>query len=591
MVHAPCRSAAHGHIPLAVAVLAVSMALPPTRPARAASVECRIDGVSNEAILRNIEATVSIARLKDRDDLDAARIAQLHERAPMEIRRAVEPFGYFHPAIDTSLVRDGEDEFVARYQVELGPPVRVQSVAVSVTGEGKAVPPFPKLAAEFPLQKGDVLDQRLYESRKNTFVSAAADSGYLDASFPLRVIRIDRERNTADIELTFDTGPRYRFGAVTFDSSAVDERVMRTYLTFKPGDPFRYDRLLAFQSALGGTPYFSRVEAVALRDQAADHAIPIHVRLTSQRPRRYEVGVGYGTDTGPRVLVDAQFRRLNRAGHRYRGRANISQLEISLRAEYVIPSLYPNIHTYTISAVVARLDPDAYTTNRAAIGPTRSQPRFGWLESLTVSYEYEDYTVGSDDGISKLIVGGVAYRMKKADDDIAPTHGFRVDLGLRGAEEALLSTDSFASFTARAKWLRSLGDRFRVIARLDAGATWTSAFRDLPPTIRFFAGGDNSVRGYDYESLGPLDETGQVIGGDHLLTTSLEIDALLVGKFGLAAFFDAGNAFASLDEGTVEQGTGLGLRWRSPIGPIRLDVAYAVHHDHIQVHFTMGPDL
>lgn len=571
----------------AVVVLAALAAAPATR---AASVESRVEGVDNEEILKNIEATLSIAREKDRDDLDTVRIVQLHDRAIMEIQRAVEPFGYYHARVDTAMFRDGDD-FVARYRVNLGPPVRVQSIAVSVMGEGKATQPFAQLAADFPLHPGDVLDQRLYESRKATFSAAAADSGYLDATFPVSSIRIDREKNVADIALQFDTGPRYKFGAVTFDSSAVDERVLRAYLTFKPGDPFRYDRLLAFQSALGGTPYFSRVEAVAEREKAANREIPIHVRLTTQRPRRYEVGVGYGTDTGPRLLLDAQFRRINRAGHRFRGHANISQLELSLSAEYVIPSRYPDTHTYSISAMVARLDPDAYTTNRAAFGPTRSQPRFGWLESLTLSYEYEDYTVGSDDGISKLLIAGLAYRLKKSDDDITPTRGFRVDFGLRGAEEAVLSTESFASFTARAKGLRALGDRFRVLARVDAGTTWTSGFRELPPTVRFFAGGDNSVRGYDYESLGPLDETGRVIGGDLLLTTSLEVDALLVGKFGLAAFFDAGNAFASLHDGVVEQGTGLGLRWRSPIGPIRLDVAYALHHEHIQVHFTMGPDL
>lgn len=558
--------------------------------ARAAKVKSNIEGVDNEEILKNIEATLSIARDKDRDDLDAVRIRQLHDRAVMEIRRAVEPFGYYHAHVDTAMFRDGDD-FVARYRVNLGPPVRVRNVEVAITGEGRSAPPFPSLIRDFPLHQGDVLDQRLYETRKTTLATAAADSGFLDATFPISTIRVDREKNIADIVLRFDTGPRYQFGPVTFDSSAVDERVLRSYLTFKPGDPFRYDRLLAFQSALGGTPYFSRVEAVAQRDKAIDRQIPIRVRLTSQRPRRYEIGVGYGTDTGPRVLLDAQFRRLNNAGHRFRGHANVSQLELSLSAEYVIPSRFPDTHTYSISAIVAHLDPDAYTSNRAAFGPTRSQPRFGWLESLTLSYEYEDYTVGSDDGISKLLIAGLAYRLKKADDYITPTHGFRVDFGLRGAEEAVLSTESFASFTARAKGLRSLGSRFRVLGRVDAGSTWTSAFRQLPPTVRFFAGGDNSVRGYDYESLGPLDETGHVIGGDLLLTSSVEVDALLVGKFGLAAFFDAGNAFDSLDHDTVEQGTGLGLRWRSPIGPIRLDVAYALHHDHFQVHFTMGPDL
>ncbi len=558
---------------------------------QAASVECRVVGVSDPEILKNIESTLSIIRDQDRDDLTPARIAQLHERAPMEIRRAVEPFGYYHPEIEASLTGDKKDRFDARYAIALGEPVRVRSISVSVTGEGKDQSPFPRLVAEFPLKAGDVLDQRLYERRKATFASTAADSGYLDARFTASVIRIRREENVADIEMILDTGSRYHFGPVTFDSTSVDDRVMRAYLTFKPGDPFRYDRLLAFQAKLGGAPYFSRVEAVAQRDSAAGHEVPIHVKLSDRRSQRYEVGVGYGTDTGPRILLGAEFRRLNRSGHRYSGRMNLSQVELSLSAEYVIPSLYPHAHTYTIGALVARIDPDAYTTDRLAVGPTRSQPRFGWLESITLSYEHEDYTVGSDDGITNLVIGGLTYRLKRADDDIAPTRGHRFDLGLRGADEALLSSQSFLSFTASAKAVRTLTRRVRLVARADGGVTTTPTFHELPPTIRFFAGGDNSVRGYDYETLGPLDDGGHVIGGHLLLTTSAEIQFALKGKFGIAGFYDAGNAFAHTGEGIMEQGVGGGLRWQSPVGPIRLDLAFALRHDSWRVHFTMGPDL
>jgi len=558
---------------------------------RAASVECRLEGVSDAEILKNIESTLSIIRDQDRDDLTADRITQLHERAPMEIRRAVEPFGYYHAEIEASLTAEGNDRFEARYAIALGEPVRIGEVKVSVTGEGKDQSPFPQLVTEFPLKTGDILDQRLYERRKTAFASTAADSGYLDARFTASVIRIQRDDDVADIEMALDTGPRYHFGAVTFDSTSVDERVMRAYLTFKPGDPFRYDRLLAFQARLGGAPYFSRVEAVAQRDSAVDHEVPIHVKLSQRRPRRYEVGVGYGTDTGPRVLLSAEFRRLNRAGHRYSGRVNLSQVELSVNAEYVIPSLYPHTHTYTIGALVARIDPDAYSTDRVAVGPTRSQPRLGWLESITLSYEYEDYTVGSDDGITNLVIGGVSYRLKRADDDIAPTRGYRIDLGLRGADEALLSSQSFLSFTASAKVVRTPTERVRLVARVDGGVTTTPTFRELPPTIRFFAGGDNSVRGYDYETLGPLDDGGRVIGGHLLLTTSAELQFALKGKFGVAGFYDAGNAFADTGEGVMEQGVGGGLRWQSPVGPIRLDLAYALRHDSWRVHFTMGPDL
>lgn len=575
--------------PVAAMVVVLALFLPVT--ARALSVAYRIDGVSDPEIHKSIEVALSIVRDRKRDDLTPARIEQLHARAPLEIQRALEPFGFYQPEIEATLTSEKRDQYQARYAIVLGEPVRVRDVDVTVLGEGKDTAPFPNLVATFPLAPGDILDQRVYERRKLLFASTAADSGYLDAQFVARAIRIHRDTNVADIHLAFDTGPRYYFGPVTFDSSAVDERVLRVYVPFKTGDPFRYDRLLAFQSVLGGTPYFARVEVVAQKELAVEHRVPIHVNLTSRRPRRYEVGVGYGTDTGPRILLNAEFRRLNRAGHRYSGRLNLSQVEISANAEYIIPSLYPDIHTYSIGVLVARIDPDAYTTDRLAIGPTRSQRRFGWLESLTLSYERENFTVASDEGVTDLFIAGITYRLKRADDDIAPTRGYRIDLALRGSDEALLSSQSFLSFTASMKLVRDLNDRFRAIVRAEGGATSTPSFRELPPTVRFFAGGDNSVRGYEYQSLGPLDDAGKVIGGHLLLATSAEIQLRLKGKFGIAGFYDAGNAFASTSSGIVEQGVGSGLRWQSPVGPVRLDLAFPLHHDGWEIHFTMGPDL
>jgi translocation and assembly module TamA len=570
---------------LVVALLALPIA------AGAAKIDCRIEGIDDEDIVKNIEATLSIVRDKDRDDLTKIQIEQLHERAPLEIQKAVEPFGFYSPHVDATLTRKGNDKFVARYLVTLGKPIRVRDVSVSVRGEGRGLKPFPDLVANFPLRTGDVLDQRSYTRQKTLIATAAADSGFLDAKFTANVIRIRREEGVADIELTLNTGPRYQFGPITFDSSAVDERVLRSYLTFKPGEPFRYHELLAFQSALGGTPYFSQVEAVPRRDLTVDNAVPIHVKLSSRRPRRYEVGVGYGTDTGPRVLLNMEFRRLNRAGHRLNSRLNLSEVEISLNAEYLMPSRFPDIHTYSIGAVIARIDPVSYNTLRLAVGPTRSQKRFGWLESLTLSYERENYTVGPDDGISDLIILGATYRLKRANDDISPSKGYRIDFSARGADQVLLSSQSFFSVTTTGKMVRTPSKWLRVIARVDAGWTTTSMFRQLPPTVRYFAGGDNSIRGYEYQSLGPRAEDGKVIGGDWLLTTSAELEFPLVGKISLAGFYDAGNAFSDVDEGTIEQGAGAGLRWRSPVGPLRLDFAVPLRHDGWRIHFTMGPDL
>jgi translocation and assembly module TamA len=572
---------------LAVALTALLGAV----PVWAASVDCRVQGISDKEILNNVEETLSIARAKSGKDLTPAEIRRMHRRAPAEIRRAVSPFGYYRATVSDTLIARGKDRFNARYTVILGEPVRVRRVSITVTGEGRTRPPFAALAADYPLHPGDVLDQRLYERRKNTFATAAADSGYLDASFGVTAIRIDRDENLADIEFAFDTGPRYAFGPVIFDSTGVDERVLRSYLTFKRGDPFRYDRLLSFQSALGGAPYFGRVETVLRRDLVVGNQVPIEVKLTPRKPYRFEIGAGYGTDTGPRALLNAELRRLNRAGHRFNGRVNVSEVELSAHAEYFMPSLYPRTHAYTVGATIARLDPVAYTTDRIAVGPTRSQKRYGWLESITLSYEREDYTVASDQGVTNLVIAGIAYRWKRADDDIYPKRGVRVDLGLRGAHQALLSTQSFLSPTLSAKGVRGLGAGFRLIGRVDTGRVDSSTFRDLPPTIRFFTGGDNTVRGYSYLSLGPKDDDGRVTGGELLLVTSVELELGLPKKFAIAAFYDAGNAFREIGAGVYEQGVGGGLRWRSPVGPIRLDLGFPVHHNDWKIHFTMGPDL
>lgn len=560
-------------------------------PAFAARVECRVEGIADDEIAKNVTTALAIARAQDRKDLTPGEIERMHRRAPVEIAAAVAPYGYYNAVVDDTLLARGDDRFTARYRVTLGEPVRVRNVSVTVAGAGRERPPFPKLVSEYPLQAGDVLDQRAYERRKNTFAVAASDSGYLDASFTVSTILVDRDENVADIHLAFDTGPRYAFGPVMFDSSGVDERVLRSFLTFQRGEPFRYDKLLAFQSSLGGAPYFGRVEAIPRRDLASNHEVPIEVKLEPRKPRRYEIGVGYGTDTGPRLLLSAEFRRLNRAGHRFNGRVNVSEVELSLHADYFMPSLYPSTHAYTIGATIARLDPVAYTTDRIALGPTRSQKRWGWLESITISYEREDYRIASETGITDLVIAGLTYRWKRADDDIFPTRGIRVDLGLRGAHAGLFSSQSFLSPTASAKGVRGLGGGVRLIGRVDTGWVDSSTFRDLPPTIRFFTGGDNSVRGYEYLSLGPRDENGQVVGGELLLVTSAEIEFPLPGKFGIAAFYDGGNAFTEVGEGVYEQGVGGGLRWRSPVGPIRLDLAFPVHHDDWQFHFTMGPDL
>ncbi len=575
---------------LASVTVAALLLLIAPHVACAVSVSTTIDGIADKDLLKNVEVSLGIARVADEKNLTPERIQSLHERAPGEIERALQPFGYYEPTIDASLVEKKGGNFEARYRVDPGPPTRIAHLAITVTGAGKSRAPFPDIVAGMTLHKGDVLDQRVYERVKSLLAAAAADSGYLDAKFVESKILVDAEHRTGDVDLVFDTGPRFYFGPVRFDSSVVNERVLRAHVTFKRGEPFRYDKLLALQSELGGTPYFSRVEVVPRRDLSNNNEVPIDVHLSPRAPWRYEIGAGYGTDTGARLRFDTELRRLNRSGHRFNGRINVSEIELSLYADYFMPSLYPGKHAYSVGAEISHLDPVAYTTTRRAIGVTRSQPRFGLHESVHLTFEHEDFTVASDQGTSDLLIGAIQYRLKRANDDVWPTRGYRVTLGARGSNDQVASTESFIAVTIEGRIVRSFGPA-RLLGRIDSGRTFTSQFHNLPPTIRFFAGGDYSVRGYDYESLGPVDADGHVTGGDLLLVGSLELELPLYKKFSVAGFVDVGNAFDTHDLADFEKGVGGGLRWRSPVGPIGADLAFPIDHDGWKIHIVMGPFL
>jgi translocation and assembly module TamA len=220
-----------------------------------------------------------------------------------------------------------------------------------------------------------------------------------------------------------------------------------------------------------------------------------------------------------------------------------------------------------------------------------------WREAFALIYLRSDFEVGVDMGVSELLIPEASWTQVHADDRIYVRRGHRLQLKIRGAEETVVSDSTFLQLTADAKAIRPLGERLRLIGRLGAGHTWTSDFHRLPPTIRFFAGGDQSVRGYDYQTLGPLDVEGNVIGGEALATAGLELDSLFLdfgklGRWGAAVFYDVGGAAETIGD-RLEQGAGVGLRWLSPIGLVRADVAWAVSEPDtpIRFHLMIGPDL
>ncbi|HEX3127498.1 MAG TPA: autotransporter assembly complex family protein [Thermoanaerobaculia bacterium] len=560
------------------------------------NVRIEIDGLDRD-LRRNVLATLSLEEARGDDDLDEDRLRRLHSRAAEEIETAIQPFGYYRPGVQSTLEREG-DTWVARYTVEPGPALKVTRRDIQLLGDGANDAGFQRIVRDFPLTEGETLFHPDYESGKAAFEEYAAQNGYLDAAFEENQIRVDLASYTSDVILHFNTGPRYRFGPVHFNQDFLDPDLLKGYVTWKQGDPINVNELLKLQDALSDSPYFQRVEVVTRQEQAQGLEVPVEVNLTASQRQRWSAGAGYGTDTGPRGTVALELRRINRHGHRGQTEARVSQIEKRFSANYQIPGPYPRTDVLTYQLGYADLNTDTSQSHSGLIGAGLTQARGSWREAFGLNYQVEDFEVGVDEGRSKLLIPQASWSRVKADDRISTTRGHRVQVDFRGADEALLSNASFLQAEVQGKLIHSFADRFRFITRAEVGWTETGQFRELPPTLRFFAGGDQSVRGYAYQALGPLDEAGNVIGGESLLTGSVEVEYRILEKWrflekwGVAAFYDAGNAMQSFS-GSLEEGAGVGVRFVSPIGPIRADAAWALTEPGhpVRFHLTVGPDL
>ncbi len=567
-------------------------------PARAAAqsgarpLRVEITGISG-AEQRNALAVLTIARDTKKGTYTLAQVRRMDQRATGEIETALQPFGFYRPTVIHSVAAAG-NRWLARYTIAPGPAVRVRTMSITLTGAGADAGIFREAVRKFPLQQGDTLRHLPYEAWKLALLTVASDSGYLQATFDTTALNVNRETSVADILVRFDTGPRFRFGAVTFNQDILDPSFLATRIPFRRGQPFQQQKLLQLQTSLGEDPYFNMVEVIPRPDSATNLEVPIEVDLAARRPQAYELGLGYATDNGPRGRALATFRWLNRKGHHAEVEVIAAFNQQSISGKYFIPAFGNPTGVLTLIAGYGLLNPNQQNSSRTFIvGPQLSRRRFGWRETFNLNYQRTSFGVGVDSGVVKLLLGGVTYERTRSDSRIFPSSGLHTRIDITGASRGLASTVSFVHTEVNGKVIVSPTARWRVLARADVGRVFTNELRSLPPVYRFFAGGDQSVRGYRYLSLGPRDSLGTVIGGRSLLVGSLETDYQFINRFAVAVFVDAGNAMDTFTLSDLKEGAGAGIRWVSPIGLIRLDGAFALSTagTPFRLHFSLGPDL
>lgn len=539
----------------------------------------------------NVIGRLSINLHSDSENLTPAGIRRLHRRVPAEVTEALAPFGYYNPKTTSQLTGENE-QWKAEYLIDKGLPVLVEDVDLQL--KGAVIHPVLRSAVSgFALQPGQILDQLVYEEEKTRLLRIARGEGFLDASFAVQKLKINRQNNTADIILHLDTGKQYLFGKTSGGAEIIEDSLMQRYLPYQKGEPFSEAKLFELQSILYRTDYFGKVTIRGDKSEADGSYIPVRIEVEPPAHRnRYRFGAGFATDTGIRGKVDWTNRYLNDRGHRIAATLLVAERERTLSMAFEIPRKRPRYEKLIHS--LAYQDRTWTDTNSrlltGSVAQEYSGPRFKF--SMGLEARSEDYDVGATSGDSILVLPSLNAGLVLADDILNTRNGLQVAMGVLGSVDGLISDTNFIQATAGGKIIASPFTSLRLIGRGQLGATWVDDIDSLPPSLRFYTGGDNSIRGYSYKSIGTEDSTGTVIGGRYLVVSSIEMEKILGRFWSLAAFWDVGTATddLSLD---FYQGAGGGVRFRLPFGQIRLDLASAVTRSGspLRLHFTVGGDF
>lgn len=541
-----------------------------------------------------LEANVRALSPLSSTSCDSARwrVERLFRDGDKAVRDALAALGYYEPSISKSLHRD-DNCWHASLEIDAGEPTRLRSVDIAVSGDAATDPSFERYLTTRRPAAGDVLNHDEYEKYKQALMRAALTAGYFDAEYGRTRVTVDRESRSADLVLQLQSGQRYRFGDVQFTPGILRESLLLGYSDIRTGDAYSPRFINDLYESLNGSTYFSSVSISTEPLDTAAKIVPVTVNLTPAKRRIYSIGVGFATDTGVQGRLGYANRRINDKGHQLDSKLFVSSIKSEFSTSYRWPKKDPRKEWFSVVAGIQHENTDTSEHDTSKVGVMRSRNiGTSWLATGYVDYAYENFKVGDQDTNSQLIILGTNWESARGRELHRVASGRRLSLDVRGASDALGSDTSFLQLRSNAKWIHPLGAKSRVLFRARLGLTKKDEFSELPASVRFFAGGDHSIRGYEYETLGPVDENGVVIGGAHILEGSLEFDRLLRQNWAAAAFVDSGSAFNATDL-EFSTGVGLGIRWYSPVGPVRLDIAHPLDNpdEDYRIHISLGPDL
>ena len=572
---------------LATGLLLILLLGTPFSAYGATDLQLNISGV-DEALERNIR---NYLELPDQNtDLELKKFSKA---IPANANKALQAIGYYNA--DYQITRAGDtNNPVINVNVIMGQPVKIVEINILIDGDASEDPVYSQSIAKKPIVRNGIFTHAAYEATKNLLFDAAQDRGYFDFEFTKSTVQISRKANTAKIILEADTGIRYTFADVFIKSDYFSEEFLRRYVPFKQGDYFESKYLGQLTRQMQETGFFSSVKVIPLRGESYGKQVPIQIEAERKDKNYLGIGIGFATDTLWRTKLTWSKPLVNTKGHSFDSELGLSTIEQKLSFQYRIPrTTRPLSNYWSFEYGLQNINDDDTKSFLSTLNFQRiRQTGNDWRESLFLRWERETYTVGGVKDRTDLLLPGISYNKNKSTGLPFPTAGYSTNFQFMYGSRQLLSTIDFYKSILNYKTLKSFGKRHTFILTLQYGAISTNDFTRVPASQRFYAGGDRSIRGFKYRGVGPTNPDGEVVGGRYLEVTSLEYTYRFKPRWAAAVFVDAGRAFNNFDE-AYSVGAGAGIRWFSPVGPFRVDIASDISETSpgYTLHLSLGPDL
>ena len=579
------------------------------------ALEVRVEAPPELAtLLQTHLETARAARLKE--PLTPEELERLQRVSLLTAQDLLATEGYFSPRIEGELRQEGDERVaclapstmagciplpcsvengrcILQYRVEPGPRTHVSKItirfagAVSEPGEDKARLRS-RIQRSFFLKQGMPFRQADWNKTKNGVLSPLLGGVYPAARIADSEARVDPQQRTAELTVLIDSGPVFHYGPVVISGSQrYPEEIIRNLSPIKPGISYRQQVLLDYQAALDASGYYAQALVTIDPDPAQAAAIPIQVTVVEKPEKRVSFGVGVSTDTGARVQAEFLHRDILNEGLRLKLGAQLETKQQQGGVELAWPPGNRGFQN-SLGLQLKRTDIEGQDTESLLLAGKRTRIRDTIETALSLQFQIENQKLGMAlTDHNQALTANYGWTKRTMGRGFYPTSGYVLNLQAGGAAEALLSDQSFIRLYGRHTQYFRLGSKGRLVLRAELGSVLADSRDGIPTDFLFRTGGDNSVRGYAYQSLGTL-TAGAVEPVRFLATGSIEYNYFFNRTWGIALFVDAGDAADRISALSPVMGVGLGARYRSPVGPLNLDVAYGEATEEFRLHFSLG---